>query len=79
MTDITVVVTCAQCRVFWPVGAARPACTVAEHHHQQHEVHRHRSVVMLPDDTTLMAVSFDEADPYRRERSPDFGLYLDGC
>ena len=40
-------------------------------------MHRHRSSVVLPDGTTLMAVSFDENDPYRREPLPDFGLYLD--
>ena len=77
MTDIHVVVACAQCHVFWPVDADRPTCTFPEHHHQQHEMHRHRSPVVLPDGTTLMAVSFDENDPYGRERLPDFGLYLD--
>ncbi len=39
--------------------------------------HSHRSIVRLPDGTTLMAVSFDADDPYRREEPPDFGLYLD--
>ena len=78
MSDITLVVACAQCRVFWPVDADQPTCTVPEHHHQQHEMHRHRTPVALPDGTALMAVSFDVTDPYGRDRLPDFGLYLDG-
>ncbi len=41
-------------------------------------MHRHRTSVVLPDDTEVMAVSFDETDPYGRDRWPDFGLYLDG-
>jgi hypothetical protein len=32
---------------------------------------------VLPDGVAVTAVSFDAADPYRREREPDFGLYLD--
>lgn len=39
--------------------------------------HIHRSAVCLPDGTEIIAVSYDENDPYRRDRSPDFGLYLD--
>jgi hypothetical protein len=39
--------------------------------------HVHRSVVRLPDATTVTAVSFDAHDPYRRDEPPDFGLYLD--
>jgi hypothetical protein len=39
--------------------------------------HVHRSVVQLPDGTTVTAVSFDANDPYRRDEPPDFGLYLD--
>jgi hypothetical protein len=39
--------------------------------------HVHRSAVCLPDGTQVIAVSYDENDPYRRDRSPDFGLYLD--
>lgn len=39
--------------------------------------HCHRSPVRLPDATTVVAVSYDAADPYRREIAPDFGLYLD--
>jgi hypothetical protein len=42
-------------------------------------VHRHRSVVSLPDGTRVTAVSFDAIAPYARERDeqPDYGLYLD--
>ena len=39
--------------------------------------HRHRSAVMLPDGTEVVAVSFDPNDPYTRDATPDFGLYLD--
>lgn len=39
--------------------------------------HSHRTAVLLPDGSTIVAVSYDSADPYRRERLPDFGLYLD--
>jgi hypothetical protein len=39
--------------------------------------HVHRSVVRLPEGTTVTAVSFDANDPYRRDQPPDFGLYLD--
>ncbi len=41
------------------------------------ELHRHRSDVVLPDGTSIMAASFDADDPYTRGRPPDFGLYLD--
>jgi hypothetical protein len=41
--------------------------------------HLHRSAVCLPDGSEVIAVSYDEKDPYRRDRSPDFGLYLDRC
>jgi hypothetical protein len=39
--------------------------------------HIHRSAVRLPDGTEVIAVSYDQNDPYRRDRAPDFGLYLD--
>lgn len=45
--------------------------------HRRLEVHRHRSVVELPDGAKVIAVSFDAADPYSRDRQPDYGLYLD--
>lgn len=41
------------------------------------EAHRHRAAVVLPDGTTVTAVSFDHGDPYGREERPDYGLYLD--
>jgi hypothetical protein len=34
--------------------------------------------VRLPDGTEVTAASFEEADPYARDRPPDYGLYLDG-
>jgi protein-tyrosine phosphatase len=33
--------------------------------------------VVLPDGTTITAVSFDPGDPYGRDDRPDYGLYLD--
>jgi protein-tyrosine phosphatase len=33
--------------------------------------------VTLPSGTELWAVSFDASDPYSRDQTPDFGLYLD--
>lgn len=78
VTDISVVVACAECRTFWPLDASSSRCVDLAHHHRQHELHRHRTTVVLPDGTELAAVSFDEADPYTRDRVPDYGLYLDG-
>lgn len=40
-------------------------------------MHRHRSPVALPDGTSIVGVSFDEAAAYDRVEPPDFGLYLD--
>ena len=40
-------------------------------------MHRHRTAVVLPDGTAVMAVSFDATDPYTRDQPPDYGLYLD--
>ena len=34
-------------------------------------------LVVLPGGATVVAVSFDETDPYTREVPPDHGLYLD--
>ena len=41
------------------------------------QLHRHRSVVVLPDGTPCVACSFEAADPYGRDEEPDFGLYFD--
>jgi hypothetical protein len=72
-----VVVLCATCGVHWDEGVEAAACGEAGHEHQRFEVHVHRDVVTLPDGTEVTAVSFDAADPYARDRSPDHGLYLD--
>jgi protein-tyrosine phosphatase len=77
MTETRLVVACAECQVHWYVGHEAPGCTDPDHRHQQFELHRHRSVVALPDGTEVTAVSFDATDPYARDRSPDYGLYLD--
>ena len=78
MTDVIAVVVCVDCQLVWPVGADVAKCGDPQHRHRRHDVHRHRTVVVLPDGTKVIAVSFDEADPYTRDRPPDFGIYLDG-
>ena len=77
MTDIRSVVVCAQCEVHWYVDDATPKCTVPDHDHRRIDLHVHRDVVVLPDGTEVIAVSFDSRNPYAREVVPDFGLYLD--
>ena len=77
MTDVSVVVVCPECGSFWPAQGGEPQCENPRHQHERVEVHRHRSVVPLPDGTEVSAVSFVEADPYGRSAVPDFGLYLD--
>jgi hypothetical protein len=76
-TDTRVVLVCAERGVHWYDGEASPPCTDATHEHGRFEVHRHRSTVVLPDGTTVTAVSFDPLDPYGRAERPDFGVYLD--
>jgi hypothetical protein len=76
VTDVSVVLVCAECQTFWPLGAAA-RCTDPGHRHGRHELHRHRTVVALPDGAEVVAVSYDDADPYGRDRTPDYGLYLD--
>ena len=77
MVVITLVMVCGERRLSWPVDAVEPSCTDATHCHFEYEVHRHRTPVLLPDGSRIVAVSFDSSDPYRREARPDFGLYLD--
>lgn len=67
---------CGELGVFWQEGEP-PGCADAAHEHQRFEVHHHRTPVTLPDGAVITAVSFDAADPYARDREPDFGLYLD--
>jgi hypothetical protein len=68
---------CPECGVHWIKGSEPPKCEDDGHNHQEFEVHRHLDPVVLPDGATVTAASFDPADPYRRERQPDYGLYLD--
>lgn len=76
MVDITIVTACAECRSFW--GAEEtPTCEDPDHRHERFEVHRHRTTVALPDGTEVVAVSFDDTDPYSRDLTPDFGVYFD--
>jgi hypothetical protein len=77
MVDVTLIIFCPICEAFWNEGD-EPGCRDAGHGHQRFERHRHRTPVVLPDGTTVVAVSFEDADPYGREQAPDFGVYLDG-
>ncbi len=77
MTETRLVVACTECRVHWYVDDEPVKCVDPDHNHQRFEVHRHRSVIVLPDGTEVMAVSFDGRDPYARDQPPDYGLYLD--
>ena len=77
MTEARLAVACVECRVHWYLDHESAKCTDTAHEHRRFEVHRHRSVVVLPDGTEVTAVSFDAAEPYDRDSSPDYGLYLD--
>ena len=77
MTKTRVIVACAEHQVYWHLGTEPAKCTDLDHEHRQFEVHQHRSVVILPEDTKVTGVSFDELAPYARDRRPDYGLYLD--
>jgi hypothetical protein len=77
VVDTRSVVVCAQCEAHWYADDEAAKCTAPDHHHQRFDVHLHRSVVVLPDGTQVTAVSFDARDPYARDQTPDFGLYLD--
>jgi hypothetical protein len=63
--------------MFWRLDGEPAKCVDASHEHQRFEVHRHRTIVVMPDGTEVTAVSFDATDPYTRDEPPDFGLYLD--
>jgi len=77
VTEARLAVACVECRVHWYLDHESAKCTDTAHEHRRFEVHRHRSVVVLPDGTEVTAVSFDAAEPYDRDSSPDYGLYLD--
>jgi len=77
MAETRVVVVCPQCKLHWDRDREAPKCQDATHVHQSLQVHRHRSAMVLPDGTSITAVSFDPAGPYDREEPPDYGLYLD--
>jgi hypothetical protein len=77
VVDTRTVVVCAQCEVHWHADDVAAKCNDPDHDHQHFALHLHRSVVVLPDKTEVIAVSLDARDPYAREQAPDFGLYLD--
>jgi hypothetical protein len=68
---------CTQCQAHWYIDDELAKCTDPDHDHRQFVWHLHRSVVVLPDETEVTAVSFDARDPYARDQPPDYGLYLD--
>lgn len=71
------VVACVECRTYWSEDSAQAACVRSDHTHRRARLHRHRDRVELPDGLSVLAASFDDDHPYVRERSPDYGLYLD--
>ena len=75
--DVHVVLYCPTCDVHWYRSDEPAKCTDPQHLHHAFDIHRHRSLVVLPDGTAVIAVSFDPADPYSRDQAPDYGLYLD--
>jgi hypothetical protein len=77
MAGTRMVVFCPECEVHWDRDGEAAKCLDTSHVHQGFGVHRHRTAVVLPDGTTVTAVSFDPGDPYGREERPDYGLYLD--
>ena len=50
------VVACLDCGVHWSPLAEPARCVEGDHRHQHFEVHLHRSVIVLPDGTSVMAV-----------------------
>ena len=78
MVETRPVAVCTRCMRDWVPGSA-PACQEVDHleAHRTFDLHLHRSEVVLPDGTSIMPVSFYPGDPYGRNRSPDYGLYLD--
>jgi hypothetical protein len=77
MTETRVIMACTDCQVHWSADDEPAKCSDPNHKHQAFEVHRHRTVVILPDGTAVTAVSFDGTNPYERDDPPDYGLYLD--
>jgi hypothetical protein len=77
VVETQIVVLCHDCGTFWSPPAEPASCDDLTHEHQRFASHLHRSRVVMPDGTAVTGVSFGSDDPYAREASPDFGLYLD--
>jgi hypothetical protein len=77
VVEVRCIVVCSRCNLQWDEDSEAPRCADAGHDHQSFRVHRHLDNVVLPDDTSVTAASFHSADPYLRDRVPDYGLYLD--
>jgi hypothetical protein len=75
VTGIRQITACQACQTSWDDGS-RPACVDATHAKTHHTLHVHEDDVVLPDGTTIVAVSHTAS--YTRGRTPDFGLFLDG-
>src|ERR1700712_1530410 len=59
--DAYVVLYCPRCDVHWYRHDEPAKCTDPQHPHHAFDIHRHRSLVVLPDGTAVVAVSFDPA------------------
>lgn len=77
MVETRTVIICGDCGAFWDPAVEPAACREPGHEHHRFDSHLHRTPVVLPDGTEVIAVSFGSAAPYAREVLPDFGLYLD--
>lgn len=77
MVESRTVTFCVDSGSFWDPAAEPARCTDPSHEHHAYESHLHRTPVVFADGTEVLAVSFGGDDPYARDATPDFGLYLD--
>ena len=77
MVELRSLAVCGACQSQWYIGEEPSRCGDPDHNHVVYGVHRHCAEVVLPGGTAVTAASFDAIDPYRRDRVPDYGLYLD--
>jgi hypothetical protein len=77
LKEVRRIVFCIQCGLNWDCESEARKYPDQSHDHQLFAVHRHRDTVVLPGGVEVIATSLDPADPYGRDRPPDFGLYLD--
>ncbi len=63
MVKTRIVIICGQCGAFWDPACEPAACRDSNHEHHRFYSHLHRSRIVLPDSTELIAVSFGSVDP----------------